>query len=173
MHLRYCPTVTSPFTIKIRFCFLLPVFFFFPQLSLHGLSAQLGKLCACRSGPPRGSWVSAEQAQVWNIWNVFVSLTSDRSVVHSLSSVGCSCSLETVVALQDDKRRVPTALLWAAMVEEGTLTVAGSYKRSQTSSTDSWSKLLFMHCSSILINSNWWTTCYSIGLHPFTLCHFL
>lgn len=109
MHLKYCPTVTSQFTIKIRFCFLLSSFFFFPPLlSLPGLSAQLGKLCACRSGPPRGSWVRAEQVQVHcvhhqggeqegpllcAIWRVFVlqincSLASDSPIVRLLSSVG-------------------------------------------------------------------------------------
>lgn len=141
MHLRYCPTVTSQFTIKIRFCFLpslsFPTFLAWVECSVgkavcmqiratqgelsHG-SAATGTLCSPPGGGQEGPLLSA-------IWNYFCLANKPfphiRQAYCSFVIIsGCSCSSQTAgnvsggdnCRLQDDKRKMPATLLWADMV---------------------------------------------------------
>lgn len=57
MHLRYCPTVTSQFTIKIRFCFLLALFFS-PSL-LAWVECSVGKAVCMQIRATQGELVES------------------------------------------------------------------------------------------------------------------
>lgn len=104
MHLRYWPTVTSQFTIKIRFCFLLSLFpTNFPCLAWvltwencvhadqgHPEGVESGQpgpdaLCSPRRGSKKG--LCCQQYEMIFVLQINHSLTSARPIVHLLSSV--------------------------------------------------------------------------------------
>ena len=163
MHLRYCPTVTSQFTIKIRFCFLLSSFFFFfpsflawvecsvrkavcmqiraAQGELSQGRAGTGTLCSPPGGEQEGPLLCA-------IWRVFVlqincSLASDSPIVHLLSSVGVvvvnrQMEMWTIVGYRTiNDRCLRPALNWRGGVaaEEGRPTETAPLKQRKANGT--------------------------------------
>lgn len=207
MHLRYCPTVTSQFTIKIRFCFLpslsFPTFLAWVECSVgkavcmqiratqgelsHG-SAATGTLCSPPGGGKKGLY--CQQYEIIFVLQINHSLTSDRPIVHLLSSVGVvvvhrqleMCQVVTIVGYRTINGRclLPCSeLTWWPCVRssKGRYSFIQTRESKRHRNADNWSLpddsssiILCVLCSSVLINSNWWATCYGVGLHPCTRC---